>query len=296
MNAITTNWKASRIYSNHRRELLIQALKGGGAFVDALETAYEHHFISAHSQSSLRARFHSTALQINSSNHQNHLDTLGLKRVNGTLLPLPSEPLWLSKKLYTIPLKILQLNILPKRAKLVREILDQSVFEDPLTPFRTFNSSNGSIIVGFNDETIRSFAHIAHELGHCIFERMHGFDSLTKVIKSEAFAQIFELEAVRRLLQAEGSTEAVEDWLQYQSKIDDLNFCCFSYEGLKIFQNFHNPNCILAAALFGRTGIIFRESFFVMPGYQMVYAQASLKRLTWLRAGGSMEDVLREEN
>jgi hypothetical protein len=140
---------------------------------------------------------------------------------------------------------------------------------------------------GQDQHSFESLAGLAHELGHCLFERQVRTSGAIDVI-SEAVAQYFESEVVSGYLRKENATSDLSTWLRYQDFVDSINLLFFLQEARDVFE------CGIPAlpVRFYDCMLVFRESLFTLPGYQRVYFQASVMRNQWQRSGLSLEEVL----
>jgi hypothetical protein len=150
----------------------------------------------------------------------------------------------------------------------VYQIIEDSELSGGTPFFRTIRKNGRAAIFGSNHATLASLSGLAHELGHCLLERRASCLTRKTAILSETVAQILEEALVSEFLKSSG--QDIETWAWYQRKLDGLNLHFFEVESGSESQ------------FFSSASYVFRDSLFFNPGYQLVYANASLNRLNYL--------------
>jgi hypothetical protein len=156
-------------------------------------------------------------------------------------------------------------------------IFARSDLDRPEIPHRTVIRSGQPAIIGASRATVGDLAGIAHELGHCLYEESSEPSTLARQIASEIAAHVMEEEIVSEYFHIQGESDLLHMWSEYQRRIDIINVYFFLLEGHQIFGWDGAPE-----SLFASPATAFRESLFVLPGYQIAYAEAALARLTRL--------------
>ncbi|MEH0517432.1 hypothetical protein QA942_27575 [Streptomyces sp. B21-106] len=167
-----------------------------------------------------------------------------------------------------------ELPLLRGRADAVRQVLAQSSLDEPTT-FRTVDDEHSRPVVhGQDGPTLGALAGVAHELGHCLYERARPVRTARGQLASERLAHRWEEQVVAAYLAARGGAEERRLWWLRQRRVDALNLHFFLAERAELY----GPHDGFEALVSPRAGV-FRESLFTVPGYQVVYARASLARL-----------------
>jgi hypothetical protein len=158
----------------------------------------------------------------------------------------------------------------------VDAIFRRSAFIPGFTRYRTVERHGSSCIVGDAGTKVANLAGIAHELGHCLAEERRPVVSGLDLVISEASAQLLEEVMVQTFLdQRFGANESFgSQWSAYQRRVDLLNLHLFEMERHSIA-----GGMCAVEYLFEPHLLVFRESYFTMPGYQALSAVASMIRL-----------------
>ncbi|MFD7033114.1 hypothetical protein ACFWAR_34330 [Streptomyces sp. NPDC059917] len=162
---------------------------------------------------------------------------------------------------------------LRRHAAQVRRVLAQSRLDEPV-PFRSVDDDGRLVVHGRDAPTVEALAGIAHELGHCLYERARPVRCALGQLASERLAQRWEEQAVTAYLRTHGGPEEHLRWWACQRRQDALNLHFFLAERADLYGT-EPPD---GFPRWEGTGT-FRESLFTLPGYQVVYARASLARL-----------------
>jgi hypothetical protein len=198
-----------------------------------------------------------------------------LRAIRGIHFPLPLEPSWFQQSLgEDVLLVILDSPSLQEERETAKEILDRAVFKPGDLRYRTDLHHGKSTIFGEKVDHYRALAAISHELGHCLAEKHELSLNLKALVRSESRAMSLEEKVVDEYLSRLGSQERRKEWFNYQRTIDALNFAFAALEYQQIF----DPNDGQLPP-FDLSTIVFRETYFTAPGYQLVYALASLNRI-----------------
>lgn len=273
-----TSFEAISFYHCERKSLQLAAI--GGNNRDSIERSKEL-------RSDLRAQFRLETLSLKrlraihrlistdpqiqeliANFNPNHLLKIGSR-----LLPLIDDKYGL--KTHNLPMiateVLLNLPLLSPLSDEIREIFSSSKFSQADFAYRTLDGVTGPIIFGENSTRMISLIGIAHELGHCLIERRFGSENFYKKVLSETFAQIFEFETVHEYLLKHQPNLCVA-WRTYQSDVDAINFILCLQESNHLL---HSNN---QSDFFDDDACALRESYFTAPGYQSVYALASMCR------------------
>lgn len=166
-------------------------------------------------------------------------------------------------------------GLLRPRARQVRQVLAESRLDVPV-PFRSVDDDGRLVVHGLDAPTVEALAGLAHELGHCLYERARPVRDVLGQLASERLAQRLEEQAVAAYLRRYGSAEECRQWWVCQRRQDALNLHYFLAERAELYGR-PDPAPVAPVALDATS--TFRESLFTLPGYQVVYARASLARL-----------------
>lgn len=274
---------ALRAFAEHRRALQRQAVLGRGPLIEPLLAARRAALARRAAAPWLRA--------LSDATHRHLRQVIGSGVYEG-LLPLRAQDL---ATLMELPLPLLadttvlrhpthapateilpRLPLLRPRARLVRRILDASSLAEAGTPFRSEPDDDGQLVVrGRDAPTLEAVAGIAHELGHCLYERARPVRCALGQIASERLAQALEERAAAQYLRRWGGPQERHTWWRYQRRVDAVNLHFFALER----ELMYGEGAGRAASLLPEPATALRESLFTLPGYQVVYARASLARL-----------------
>jgi hypothetical protein len=190
-------------------------------------------------------------------------------------LPIPADSLILSHPTHATAAEIIPvLPALRHRREDVLRILTESSLDETGTPFRTVDRDGRAVILGCDGPTVEALGGVAHELGHCLFERARPVRSVRQQFGSERLAHALEERLVADYLREHGSPEECRDWWEYQRLVDAFNLYFFELERALMLGL---PDAV--EELMPEPATSFRESLFIVPGCQVVYARASLARL-----------------
>lgn len=157
-------------------------------------------------------------------------------------------------------------------------LLEEILFNSQFTPndlrYRSDWENGKIIILGEDSNNFLALSGIAHELGHCIAERLSCLDDYSKQIISEAYAQTLEELMLYSLLPGE---EEKFIWFNYQREIDSLNYYFYLLEISKL-EKFSYVRQHIDLNFFDLNLLLLRQTFFTNIGYQSIYARASLIR------------------
>lgn len=191
--------------------------------------------------------------------------------VRGTVLPVPKAEV-LKEPLPASASALLRAS--PGLSSIQREVLEASLREGAVSTTQTipFRSTAGSAgrIYGRDAANVESLAGLAHELGHIEAEVRYPVSSLADQILSEVSAHLFESDMVISVI----PSAQVPDWQAYEAAVDRLNLRLCQLECGDIL------GLSLTDDLFSECSLLFRDSYFVVPGYQLVNAYASRARMT----------------
>jgi hypothetical protein len=190
-------------------------------------------------------------------------------------LPIPADGTILTHPTHAPAAEIIPgLPALRHRRAEVLRILAESSLDDAGTPFRTVDRDGRAVILGCDGPTVEALGGVAHELGHCLFERARPVRSVRQQFGSERLAHALEERLVADYLREHGSPEECRDWWAYQRCVDAFNLYFFELERALMLGL---PDAV--EELMPEPATSFRESLFIVPGCQVVYARASLARL-----------------
>lgn len=195
-----------------------------------------------------------------------------LQSIGDRVSPLLKIPEFYKKTLPLRPSQILN-NLFQNTTfgQAISSILEKSLFSKGDQRYRSYWQNSSMIVAGDDCPTGGALAAISHELGHCLFETVNAGCIAEQ---SESFAQAFELVVVESVL---GNADDRREWRQYQDDIDKLNYCFLFFELTSDLQSgvekLGQVRTVLDPEL-----LVLRESLFTKPGYQAVYAAASLNR------------------
>jgi hypothetical protein len=254
--------------------LLAQSLTGRGALLDAvLSGVSKDHGFAADKRCVEIQRW----ILLNQSQLLEHIPPVGsqdLVQLHGQWVPVCIEPAFFSETMEErATTLILRSEALLPVIDRVQEILKHSIFTPGNRRSRTSLIDGRIVIEGEDDQTYRSLFSITHELGHCLYETGAVIVPVVDDSASEAFAHLLEGIVMDPLLSAQ-TGKWQQDFHAYQRRIDALNLAYFGVES-----RLPNPWSISLRKLVSPTLDVFRESLFMLPGYQLHYANASFRRL-----------------
>jgi len=273
---------AVAVYRDHRRQLQKEAVLGRGPLVPAL--------LAGHGAALARLREAGWLRRLSDATCRQVAAVLAGGRYR-SLIPLRTEdfmplmelrlPFLADTTVLRHPTHAPAAELLPRltplrhRARQIRQILAQSRLDLPV-PFRSIDDGGRLIVHGQDAPTVEALAGIAHELGHCLYERARPVRCVLGQLASERLAQRLEEQVVAAYLRRYGSGEEYRQWWVCQRRQDALNLHYFLAERTAMYGT--PPPVPVAGPALDATSV-FRESLFTLPGYQVVYARASLARL-----------------
>lgn len=275
------------LYDREHREIYRAALRGGSPLLDQLfelrRQALRERFGTAEARLALR-RLDAEVAGLLAA----HEDTIlapplveqDFVRVRDRATPVLKPPDMFAHRLPTRATATLLALVEPVQRATVEAIFARSRFAEGDRRFRTIEVRGKPCIAGEDGETFLHLAGIAHELGHCLFEDANGWHDARLLVESETCAHVVEDLLVREALERDPAAgpEPLCEWRAYQAKVDALNLHYFRLE----LQEIAGGAPVLGPRFEVRFHV-FRESYVVNPGYQTVYAIASLLRF-WLLA------------
>ncbi|MHC0430248.1 hypothetical protein ACX6XY_08665 [Streptomyces sp. O3] len=290
---------ALHAFDEHRRALQRQAVLGHGPLLGPL--------LAARRGALARLRELAWLRQLADSAHRRMRLVLASGAYDG-LLPLAADDLATLMELrlpYLADSTVLRhpthapateilprLPLLRRRAPQVRAVLAASSLDETGTPFRSEPDDDGLLVVrGRDAPTVEALAGIAHELGHCLYERARPVRCALGQIASERLAQHLEEQATAQYLEARGGPRERRAWWVYQRRVDAVNLHFFALERSLTYGDGDDSrggndsgsgsgiDGTPPPELLPETATVLRESLFTVPGYQVVYAHASLARL-----------------
>lgn len=282
---IRGNAAAARVYRESHTELVREVFRGGGPLVDRL-AAWRAADLNSLGRDAAMRRFVDETVTMRTTlfaanptlEAQLILCPAGLATARGVLLPMLREPVILQRPLTGDVLEIIaQSPCLHADRDAARRFLHDACFVDGDRRYRTEFHGDQPRIHGERRDTVRALAAIAHELGHCLSEAGHVNIGAGALAASEAQAHLFEEEVVAAYFEAAGDHAALATWRLYQRRIDALNLAYFAQEVALI------AGAPAVEVAHGAADVL-REPLFSMPGYQAIYARASLARLSDRRA------------
>ncbi len=281
VHLLTGDARAIAAYRDQRRLLQKEAVLGHGELIETLLAGRRARLAELRRSTWVRRLFDSTHRQVlRALAHPAYARILPLRRdmlvcLAELALPLPADPLILSHPTHAPAAEILpRLPELRHRRALVERILDESSLTLPGTPFRTVGEPASAVILGGDAPTVEALAGVAHELGHCLYERTRPGTGIRTQLASERLAHRLEEQLVAAYLAEHGSPEEVRAWWAYQRRVDSFNLYFFELERALLYEE---PATV--PELMPEAATSFRESLFIVPGCQAVYARASLARL-----------------
>ncbi|WP_329312509.1 hypothetical protein [Streptomyces sp. NBC_01262] len=272
-------------YRDQRRRLQKEAVLGRGELIDSLLSGRRTALAAVRGIPWLRRLSDATARQAGQVlAAPEYAAVLPLRRdmlahLAELPLPIPADSVILAHPTHAPAAEILpDLPELRPHRDTVLRILAESSLREAGVPFRTVDDERGRpVILGQDGPTVEALAGVAHELGHCLFERRRPPVTMRAQFASERLAHRFEELLVAGYLRARGSAEECREWWAYQRRVDALNLYAFRLERSLMYGC---PDGV--PELMPESATAFRESLFIQPGYQVVYARASLARLARL--------------
>ncbi|MDG4864948.1 hypothetical protein P8605_43045 [Streptomyces sp. T-3] len=277
---------ALRAFAEHRRRLQQEAVLGHGSLLEPLLAAHRSALARLREVTWLRLLSDATLRQMREVlEPPAYPGILPLRAGDlATLMELPlpflADSAVLRHPTHAPAAEILPcLPLLQRRSGQIRRILAESSLRDS-GPFRSEPLDDGRLVVrGRDAPTVEALAGIAHELGHCLYEGARPVRSALGQLASERLAQCLEERVTDEYLMLRGSERERQAWWIYQRRVDAVNLYFFSRERSLMY----GSAAARGAELMPESATVLRESLFTLPGYQVVYARASLARLSAAR-------------
>ncbi|MFJ3232145.1 hypothetical protein [Streptomyces sp. NPDC086787] len=268
-------------YRDDRRRLQREAVLGSGKLIEALLAGRRARLAELRRLPWVRRLFDVTHRQVRQVlAAPRYTAVLPLRRAMLTHLaelplPLPADDLILSHPTHAPAAEILPRlpELRPWRDRVLR-ILAESSLAEPGTPFRTVGPPHSAVILGGDAPSVGALAGVAHELGHCLYERARPVRGIRARLASERLAHRLEEELTSAYLREHGSPEECHRWWLYQRQVDAFNLHYFEVERALMYEAADTVE-----ELTSESASALRESLFTVPGCQAVYARASLARL-----------------
>ncbi|WP_129306081.1 hypothetical protein [Streptomyces sp. L2] len=268
-------------YRDERRRLQREAVLGTGDLIEKLLTERRARLAALRRLAWVRRLFDVTHRQVRQVlAAPRYAAVLPLRRsmlvhLAELPLPLPADDLILSHPTHAPAAEILPglAELRPWREPVLR-ILAESSLAERGTPFRTVGPPHAAVILGADGPTLGSLAGVAHELGHCLYERARPGTGLRTRLASERLAHRLEEQLTAAYLREHGTAEEAHRWWLYQRQVDAFNLYYFELE-----RSLMREEADTVEELTTESASALRESLFIVPGSQVVYARASLARL-----------------
>jgi hypothetical protein len=278
--------EAGAVYAHRRAELECE-VSGHGGRVRASLTRYRDRRLYTLSRiPAVTTAFARCLAQVESVAEWGGCDSVNLARLGPSHVPIPVPPTTFDVTFSrSVAATLLSVSTLRPLHEGIRAALSIARLSRKARPFRTVWVGGRPVIVGHNRRTCEALAGIAHEVGHYLVDSgiLTGQLPPDEVV-SEAVAHFLEEETVVEFLRSCGSTSAIRPWRAYQRTVDRLNLLAFLSEARRVLRTpLHSRESVTWAT----DAEVLRESMFVLPGYQLVYALASVLRRSWRqRAAG----------
>ncbi|MFF4017258.1 hypothetical protein [Streptomyces sp. NPDC001843] len=278
---LTGDPQAVAAYRDERRRLQREAVLGTGDLIGRLLTERRARLTALRQQPWVRRLFDVTHRQVRQTlAAPRYAAVLPLRRemlvhLAELPLPLPADDLILSHPTHAPAAEILPElpDLRPWRARVLR-ILAESSLAERGTPFRTVGPPHAAVILGADGPTLGALAGVAHELGHCLYERVRPGTGIRARLASERLAHRLEEQLTAAYLREHGTPEEGHRWWLYQRQVDAFNLYYFELERALMYDEADKVE-----ELTTESASALRESLFIVPGSQAVYARASLARL-----------------
>lgn len=278
---LTGDPQAVAAYRDERRRLQREAVLGTGDLIGRLLTERRARLTALRQQPWVRRLFDVTHRQVRQIlAAPRYAAVLPLRRemlvhLAELPLPLPADDLILSHPTHAPAAEILPAlpELRPWRARVLR-ILAESSLTERGTPFRTVGPPHAAVILGADGPTLGALAGVAHELGHCLYERARPGTGLRARLASERLAHRLEEQLTAAYLREHGTPEEGHRWWLYQRQVDAFNLYYFELERALMYDEADTVEELTTESVSA-----LRESLFIVPGCQAVYARASLARL-----------------
>ncbi|UXY30516.1 hypothetical protein [Streptomyces sp. HUAS TT20] len=278
---LTGDPRAVAAYRDERRRLQREAVLGTGELIETLLHERRSRLAALRQLAWVRRLFDVTHHQVRQVlAAPRYAAVLPLRRsmlvhLAELPLPLPADDLILSHPTHAPSAEILPElpQLRPWRDRVLRILAESSLAEHG-TPFRTVGPPHAAVILGADGPTVGALAGVAHELGHCLYERSRPGTGIRARIASERLAHRLEEQLTAVYLREHGSAEECRRWWLYQRQVDAFNLYYFELERALMYEE-----ADAVEELTTESASALRESLFIVPGSQAVYARASLARL-----------------
>ncbi|MGW7385779.1 hypothetical protein [Streptomyces sp. NPDC054794] len=278
---LTGDPRAVAAYRDERRRLQREAVLGTGELIETLLAERRARLAALRQVPWVRRLFDVTHRQVRQVvAAPRYAAVLPLRRsmlvhLAELPLPLPADDLILSHPTHAPAAEILPElpELRPWRARVLRILAESSLAERD-TPFRTVGPPHAAVILGADGPTVGALAGVAHELGHCLYERARPGTGIRARLASERLAHRLEEWLTAAYLREHGSPEECRRWWLYQRQVDAFNLHYFELERALMYEETDSVEELTTESVSA-----LRESLFIVPGCQVVYARASLARL-----------------
>lgn len=188
-----------------------------------------------------------------------------LARIGTRIVPATRPPRSYSAIIPDIASRVLY-NLLPggRMRNTIVDILSNSQLTGGAFRYATTLKQGRSIVVGADGPTVGHLVYLAHEVGHCLAERNNHRVTLGARLASEVAAFLFESVIRRELMRRQLADVSPVEICSTLLSVRMLDLCFFYFEQQTIRPPFSANLWIL------------RESLFTCPGYQVVYAFATV--------------------
>jgi hypothetical protein len=197
----------------------------------------------------------------------------GLYSIKRQKIPIIKIPRSLKKKL--------KLNNKELLLKIVNNALNQNKLTEIIYKFINkmlitsdrfgcdFINGEWTILAKLSDTSLDSI-HLAHELGHCVYNTFYKNNTIGDQIKSEASAYLFEYSFAKVIL----SNKDFLLWKRYVRAVDNCNLALMYFE-LSLVKLLNHNYLKRNDFIFHNKSLALRESLWTSHGYQLVYVAAA---------------------
>lgn len=258
-------------YIFNQKKLLLQAVQSGGDAISKIMV------FKRNSIKYFQANAKLMSLIKTFSNHynddlDNQISLNFFQKVGNKTIPSPKIPAFFKDTITTNPiediLSIIDDDILMEA---VKEILHHSDLNSNIFGFRTVLKDERSVIQGNLNGTFSSFRSLAHELGHCLYEKNHDYHSIYGLILSELFALIFEQFISEALLfQKKYNKVHILENREYCRNLFIIDQLFYKKELSELLKKNTSFFCI------DEELCVFRPSYFYGTGLQIICGQSSM--------------------
>jgi hypothetical protein len=274
----------ARLSQTHRREIMADALRGGGAYLNAAQLLRTV-IVRGRYGDRAGAGFMTWAKRLIDSSVSaalpgDPLQPAHLRSVAGCVSPLLKEPECMFRALPVEPVAMLRRAASVQSSAAVHAVLSRADVSLSNRQFATLERDGQPCLHAPYGLKVRHLAGIAHELGHCLYESEHGWGSPSRAIVSEACALVAGEVAVREFLRDDQVAEA--DWHDYERRADQLAFLFFAVDHAEV------AGCPTPRLPFTPRLAVLRESYLSAPGYEIIYGAASALRSAFVMSSSTI--------